>query len=472
MSTRDEAVAQATAYAETHRDQALSELCDFLTIPSISADPAHGTDVRHAAEWMAKWITSEGGDAEIIGTAGHPLVWGEFAAGPRPERADRPTVLIYGHYDVQPVDPLELWETDPFNPVSREGRLYARGASDMKAQIMAACAAIRAVKRTGSLPVNVKFLLEGEEEIGSPSLPDALSANKERFSADVCLNPDAGMFGPKEPTICYGLRGMAYFELHIRGPERDLHSGHFGGVVHNPAQAIAEIVAGLHTPDGRVTLPGFYDRVREITPEERGRLARMPLTKEQLTGQSGVPELWGDEAFSVAERIGARPSLDVHGIGTGYAGPGPKTVIPAEAMAKMSARLVPDQRPEDVREQLLTYLRDSVPPTITYELIELGAGGAYLCDPTSPAHTAMAGALTDVWGVAPVLSRSGGSVPVANELRELLGMDSVLTGFALPDDQIHSPNESQHLDNWYRGIEALVRFFYRYGGAELQLTAS
>ena len=460
----------ALAYAHDHHDEFLRELCDLLAIPSISADPDHRDDVRRAATWLRQWISDAGGRSEIMETSGHPLVWGEFAAGssggqPAPAGGapgGAPTVLVYGHYDVQPVDPIELWDTDPFEPAVRDGRLYARGASDMKTQLMAALFAIRSILEAGELPVTVRFLLEGEEEIGSPSLPAALQENAERFAADVCINLDAGMFGPEQPTICYGLRGMAYFELHIRGPERDLHSGAFGGVVHNPAQALAEILAGMHAPDGRVTLPGFYDRVREITPEERERLAAMPPGEEEVRRLSGVSSSWGEPGFTPAERLGARPTLEINGIVSGYTGPGAKTVIPAEAMAKISTRLVPDQRPEEVREQLSAYLRDTVPPTVTWELMELATGAWFLGDPASPAHTTMKQALTEVWGVEPVLSRSGGSVPVAGNLKALLGMDSILTGFALPEDNIHSPNESQHLETWRRGIDALIRFLSAY----------
>jgi acetylornithine deacetylase/succinyl-diaminopimelate desuccinylase-like protein len=461
---------QALSYAKAHRNEFLEELCEFVRIPSISADPEYAGDVRAAAEWLAEWIRNAGGSADLLESGGHPLVAGEIPA--RPGRAEAtgsapegmPTLLVYGHYDVQPVDPRELWDSDPFEPVVREERLYGRGTSDMKAQVMAVLFAIRAATEAGELPVNVRFLLEGEEEIGSPSLPSIVEQNGDRFSADTCLNPDTGMFGPHQPTICYGLRGMAYFELRLRGPERDLHSGAFGGVVHNPAQVMTEVLASLHTPEGRVTIPGFYDRVSAITPRERERLARMPLDDAYVLAMSGVPTVWGEPEFTVAERLAARPTLEINGLVSGYTGPGPKTVIPAEAMAKISARLVPDQTPEEVREQLTAHLRDIVPPSVTWELAMLGAGGAFLSDPETGPHAAMANALKETWGVPPLLSRSGGSVPVADLLRSRLGMDSVLTGFALPDDRIHSPNESQHLPTWQQGIEAVVRFLFELAG--------
>jgi len=455
----------AIDYARSHHGEHLDELREFVSIPSISATPAHAAEIRRAAEWLYDWIGTEGGLAEIIETDGNPIVRGEFAA----KDPNAATVLVYGHYDVQPVDPIDLWESDPFVPTLRGDRLFARGTSDMKAQIMATLFAVRSMLRqaglpssAGGLPVTVRLLFEGEEEIGSANLAGILKEHGDQFKADVCVNPDTGMLGAELPSICYGLRGLAYFELHLTGPERDLHSGGFGGVVHNPAQALAEIIAGMHDADGHVTLPGFYDRVREIDPAEKNRLAQMPLDDAKVRKLSGVAELWGESAFTPAERIAARPTLEINGMESGYTGHGAKTVIPAKAMAKISMRLVPDQRPEEIRGQLEAYLEQQVPPTISYELVQLAQGPSFICDPTSPAHIALSGALSEVWGVAPVLSRSGGSVPVASDLQELLGVPSVLTGFGLPDDQIHSPNESLHLPTWYRGIEAFIRFFENY----------
>ncbi len=435
---------------------------ELVAIPSISTDPAHATDVERAAGWLADRLASYGAArSEVVPTSGHPLVWAEFPAG----EADAPTLLVYGHYDVQPADPLELWESDPFVPTERDGRLYARGASDMKAQVMATMLAVRAAAEAGALPVTVRFLLEGEEEIGSPSLARAIEAQPGRFQADVCLNPDTGMIDPRTPSIRYGLRGLAYFELTVTGPERDLHSGSFGGTVHNPAQALAELVAGMHDASGRITLPGFYDRVRTIDTAERERLARVPVTDEDIRALTGVPSLWGEPDFTVVERIGARPTLEINGIWGGYTGPGAKTVIPAQAHAKISTRLVPDQRPAEVRGQLEAYLTAHASHGIRWRLTELAGGDPFICDPDSPAHRALGAALREVWGAEPVLARIGGSVPVAADLERLLGIPSVLTGFALPDDQIHSPNESQHIASWYRGIEAVVRFLYGYAQA-------
>ena len=453
-------VEQAIAFTDARRSEHLDELREFVAIPSVSAGPAHAEDIRRAAEWLFNWIATEGGQVELIETDGSPIVWGEFTA----KDPDAPSILVYGHYDVQPVDPIDLWDTDPFVPTVRGDRLYGRGASDMKAQIMAALIAVRSLVRQGELPVTVRMLFEGEEEIGSPNLAGALTEHADRFRADICLNPDTGMLGAELPAMWYGLRGIAYFELQLKGPARDLHSGAFGGVVHNPAQALAEIITGMHDSDGRVTLPGFYDRVREIDATERDRLARVPFGEAEVRELSGVAQSWGESKFSPAERVGARPTLEINGIESGYTGPGAKTVIPATAMAKISMRLVPDQRPEEIRGQLEAHLSRHVPPTISYEIVEFAHGASFICDPTSPAHTALSNALLAVWGVDPILSRSGGSVPVASDLQELLGIPSILTGFGLPNDQIHSPNESQHLPTWYRGTEALIRFMTDFGG--------
>lgn len=449
----------ATQYANEHRSESRAALEQFIRIPSVSADPAHQQDVLSAAEWLVGALEDAGVPrTRIVATSGHPLVWGEIPAGEN--SGTTPVLLIYGHYDVQPPDPLELWESDPFAPTERGGRLYGRGASDMKAQVMATVCALQAVTATGELPVTVRFLLEGEEEIGSPSLAAALSANAELFAADVCLNLDSGMHAPDTPTITYGLRGLGYFQINLRGPGRDLHSGAFGGAVANPAQILAELVAGMHDADGRVTLPGFYDRVWEISAEERDRLARLPLTEERILRLSGAPAVWGDSRFSVAERIAARPTLEINGIWGGYTGPGAKTVIPAEAHAKISCRLVPDQRPEEVSEQLHAYMDSCALKTVTWEIQEMAGGAPYYSSPETPAHQAFSRALQAVWGRNPLLSRHGGSVPVTSHLEQILQVPSILSGFALPEDQIHSPNESQDIENWYRGISTVTHFLF------------
>ena len=453
----------AALRAVRNHDGFLQELAEFVSISSISTDPGRGAEVRRAASWLVARLAAAGAaESGLVETAGYPLVRAEFPA----DRSEAPTVLFYGHYDVQPVDPVELWETDPFAPVERDGRLYGRGASDMKAQVLACVLAVEAARRAGPMPVGVRFLLEGEEEIGSPSLPAALRRHADLFRADVCLNPDTGMLGPEIPSIRYGLRGLAYFEIEVSGPSHDLHSGAFGGVVHNPAQALAELIAAMHDADGRVTLPGFYNRVRPVDAVERERAAKVPVSDDDVRRLTGVPALWGEPEYGVVERIGARPTLEINGIWGGYTGAGSKTVIPAVAHAKISTRLVPDQDHREIRGQLERFLAATAPKTIAWKVQELAGGPAFICDPDSIAHHAFSAALGDVWGREPVLARNGGSVPVAAEIEEILGMPSVLCGFALPDDRIHSPNESQHIATWYRGIEAVTRFLYRLGAAD------
>jgi acetylornithine deacetylase/succinyl-diaminopimelate desuccinylase-like protein len=446
----------AIAYAQRNRARFLDELKAVVAIPSISTDPDHRADMQRCADWLVARLHSLGaGRAEAFPTAGHPVVYGEFITG-----AGRPTVLIYGHYDVQPVDPVDLWQSPPFDPTPRGDNLYARGASDNKGQIMAALAAVESVIHSGGLPLNVKFLFEGEEEIGSPSLDAFLIAHKEMLTCDLCLNPDAGMISAEDPTITYGLRGLAYFELRLFGPAHDLHSGLFGGVIHNPAQALCELIAGMHDGDGRVTLPGFYDRVCPLSAEERAEIARLPINDDFFQQATGAPALWGERGFTAAERTGARPTLEVNGIVSGFTGVGGKTVIPAQAMAKVSMRLVPDQDPAEVQQQLTSYLEVNVPPTLRWELIPMQGGRASITDRQSPGVQALSRALETVWGRPPFFKREGGSIPVVAQMQQILGVDSALTGFGLPDDNVHAPNEKLHLPTWRRGIEAIVHFLY------------
>lgn len=447
---------QAVQYAHQNREKFLSNLKTLVTIPSISTNPANQPDMQIAAQWLADHLTAIGVEnAQVLQTAGHPVVYGDWL-----HAEGAPTVLIYGHYDVQPVEPLELWQSEPFSPEPRGENLYARGASDMKGQIIASLSAIESIMQQGSFPVNIKFLLEGEEEIGSPSLGAFLKENTALLACDVALNPDAGMIAPDVPTIVYALRGLAYFELRVFGPEHDLHSGLFGGVVHNPAQALCELIAGMHDEQGRVTLPGYYDRVRQLSTEERMELARLPMDDEYYREQTGVPQIWGETGYSAIERTGARPTLEVNGLLSGFTGTGSKTVLPAYAMAKISMRLVPDQDPAEVHQQLLAYLREKAPASIRWELIAMQGGKPSMADLKLPATQAMSRALETVWGKRPVYKREGGSIPVVADMQTILGADSVLTGFGLPDDNLHAPNEKLHLPTWYRGIDALIHFFY------------
>jgi acetylornithine deacetylase/succinyl-diaminopimelate desuccinylase-like protein len=449
---RDRAIEHGRSQIGTFRRQ----LEDFLRIPSISTDPNHSQDIERAAQWLVSRLEAMGGTAEQLETGGKPLVAGEIPA----DMDDAPTLLVYGHYDVQPTDPLEQWRSDPFEPTEREGALYARGTSDMKGQIMACLAAIDAAKQVGALPVTCRFLLEGEEEIGSPNLKGAIRGYADRFTGDLCINPDTGMLSKGQPSITYGLRGLAYFEIHVTGPSSDLHSGAFGGAVHNPAQVLSELIAGMHDERGRVTLPGFYERVRDLSETERAQLARLSTDDRFYLEQTGVPALWGEEGYSAIERISGRPTLEVNGLLSGFTGEGAKTVLPATAMAKISTRLVPDQDPEEVRAQLERYLSEHAPDTVSYSITEYASAPPVMNEPESPGNHALASALQAVWGVEPILKREGGTVPVSTFLQEIVGMPSVLTGFALPDDNLHAPNEKIDLDTWQRGIEAVIRFLY------------
>ena len=448
---------KALQYAHSHQQDFLKDLITFLEIPSISTQPESKPDVQKAAEWLAMRLEKiQMEHIQILPTAGYPVVYADYLHAPK----TAPTVLIYGHYDVQPADPLDLWQTGPFQPTVRKDALFARGASDMKGQIAACLYAIESIITQNPLPINVKFIFEGEEEIGSPNLPPFIKDHKELLSSSFALNPDTGMIAADIPTIVYGLRGLAYFELRVFGPAHDLHSGVFGGIIHNPATALCEIIAGMHDKDNRVNLPGFYDKVRPISTEEKKELARLPLNDKYYLQQTGSPMIWNEKGYTSTESVGARPTLDVHGLLSGFTGEGSKTVIPAWAMAKISMRLVPDQDPEEVHQQLIKYLEHKAPSSIRWELTPMGHGPACIADRQHPATIALFKAMKTVWGKDPVFKREGGSVPIVSDMQEMLKIDSVLTGFGLPDDNIHAPNEKLDLPTWYRGIDTLIHFFY------------
>jgi len=446
----------ALAYAQQNRDRFLEDLKEVLTIPSISTSNDTKPEVLRAALWVADHLRGLGiENVEIMPTGGHPVVYGEWL-----KRPGAPTVLIYGHYDVQPPDPLDLWETPPFEPVVRGDHLFGRGASDMKGQVIATFKAIESALKTGQMPVNVKFMIEGEEEIGSENLGSFIKANAKKLKADICLNADAGMIGAEYPTITYGLRGLAYMELRVYGPNKDLHSGLFGGTIHNPAQALAELVAGMHDKNGRITLPGFYKKVRKLSEGEHKDFKRLPTDKKFYLDQTGVPALWGEAEYTPAERVGTRPTLEVNGLLSGFTEPGSKTVLPAHAMAKISCRLVPDQTPEETVKQMEAYLKAKAPKDIRWELISLHHAGTAITDLNSAGVKAMADGLKTVWGKRPLFRREGGSIGAVAQLQEYAGIESVLTGFGLPEDNIHSPNERLHLPTWYKGIDSLIHFFF------------
>lgn len=449
-------VEASVAHVDAHKESIVASLSELVAIPSISTLAEHREDIERAAAWLQTHMQSIGlENAQTMQTGGNPVVYADWLhAGP-----DRPTVLVYGHYDVQPVDPLDEWDTSPFELTARDDYLYARGATDMKAQVVAVLAALAALGKHGGIPLNVKILVEGEEEIGSPHLGDFITANKDLLAADFSLNPDSGMTRADRPSIVYGLRGLAYFELWVHGPAQDLHSGVFGGAVHNPAQVLAELVAGMHDEHGRVTLPGFYDKVRRMSDEERSALAHSSLTDEQIRTMGGnPPALFGEEGFSASERIGARPTLEINGLLAGFTGQGAKTVLPARAMAKISMRLVPHQDPAEVETQLRAYLARRAPESVTWELTEMVHGPAVLVERDSPAVRAAHAALAATFGVEPYYRLEGGSIPVVSLFQDLLQMETVLMGFALPDDAMHAPNERVHAPTFFRGIEAHIRF--------------
>ncbi len=450
----------ALEFAHANHSRFLAELVDFASIPSISTDPAAKPEMQRAAQWVADQLTRlKTNNVQIFQTAGHPVVYAEMlGAGSR-----APTILVYGHYDVQPVDPVDLWKTDPFAPDMRGENIYARGITDMKGQVMVALKAIESILHAGPLPVNLKFMIEGEEEIGSPSLEAFMQSHKELLSCDFALNPDTGMLDPEVPTITYALRGLAYFELRVFGPDHDLHSGTFGGAVLNPAQALCELIAGMHDEQGRVTLPGFYDSVRPLKAQERAELARLPQGEDVYLRNTGAPALYGEAGYTPNERTGARPTLEVNGLLSGFTGEGTKTVLPAWAMAKISCRLVPDQTPAEVYKQMQAYLQANAPTAITWTLKEMHGGAPSISDRYSVGNLALTRAMEAVWGKRPVYKREGGSVPVVTQFQRILGVEAVNTGFSLPDDNMHSPNEKMHLPTWYRGIDTFIHFFYNLG---------
>lgn len=444
-------------WARAHRDESVRELCEILALPTISTLAEHRADVQRGAEWVAARLRAIGlANVAILPTGqgrGQPLVYGEWLGAP-----GAPTVLIYGHYDVQPVDPLDEWLTPPFEPTVNGDLIFARGASDMKGQIHALLRAVAALLACGALGVNVKVIIEGEEEIGSPHLAPFLHEHRDLLRCDIALNADSQMAARDLPSIVYGLRGLCYFELWVYGPAQDLHSGVFGGAIHNPAQALCQLIAGMHDEQGRVTLPGFYDEVRELDDGERAELARFPLTDVEWANTAGVSGLWGERGFSTVERTGARPTLEVNGILSGFTGEGSKTVLPARAMAKISMRLVPNQLPGKARQQLLDYMRAHAPDSIRWEVRQISAGEPVLLNRHSPYVEAASRALEATFGVPPVFQLLGWSVPVTNMLNDELGVDVVVMGFGLAGDGTHGPNEHFYMPNYDRGIDSYIRF--------------
>jgi acetylornithine deacetylase/succinyl-diaminopimelate desuccinylase-like protein len=437
-------------YLSDNRERQLAELMELLAIPSISTEPDHAPDIRRAAGNVQQKLAALGFESRLYDTARHPLVYGEYQVS-----ADAPTVLIYGHYDVQPPEPLEGWNTPPFEPVVREGKIWARGASDDKGQFLAHIMAAEALLAVdGTLPVNLKFLIEGEEEIGSPSLDAFIGANRELLAADAIIVSDGAMIAPDTPSLTYGLRGLAYIEVRLRTASRDLHSGAFGGAAPNPLNILSRIIAQLHDDEGRVAVPGFYDVVDAIGEAERQLLRQVPFNEERFLDQAGIRTTAGEPAYSVLERIWTRPTLDVNGIKGGFQGEGSKTVIPATAMAKISCRLVPGQDHVTITRLLGEHIRALAPEGVEVEIIDLHGGQPALTPLESPAVTAAAAALAEVYGREPVFIRTGGTIPVVNTFQQQLHSPVVLFDLGLETDNLHAPNEHFSLSDYYRGIHA------------------
>ncbi len=444
-------------YLQNHQETFREELFELLRIPSISADPNHKKDVHRAAQYVAGQLEQIGlNNVSVEETDGHPIVLGEYLeAGP-----DKPTLLIYGHYDVQPPDPLEKWETPPFEPTVRDGKIYARGASDDKGQAFTHIKSIESFLKTGTdLPANVKFIIEGEEEIGSPSLVPFLAANKERLKCDMVLVSDTAMFAKDTPSITYGLRGLMYLEIEVTGPNRDLHSGVYGGGVQNPANALCEMIAKLKDEDGVVQVPGFYDRVRPLSDKEREAYAQLPFDQEAYNRELDIEEAFGEKGYSTLERVSGRPSLDVNGIWGGYQGEGAKTVLPSRANAKVSARLVPDQEPKEIYRLIENYLHEIKPPGVQIKIFEHHGGHPVLVDLDFYGLRAAAAAFRDIYGKEALFAREGGSIPIVADFAKTLNATTILMGFGLNSDSIHSPNEHFHLKDFERGMKTSARFF-------------
>ncbi len=444
-------------YIEQNKDRFLNELFDLLRIPSISAQSSHKGDMQTCAEWLAAALVKSGADrAEVMPTEGNPVVYAEKIVDPKAR-----TVLVYGHYDVMPVDPLDEWRTDPFEPVVADGRIWGRGADDDKGQLYMHAKAFEAMCATDSLPCNVKFMLEGEEEIGSASLYKFCANNKQLLEADIILVSDTSMISFDTPSITCGLRGITYMQVEVTGPDKDLHSGLYGGAVANPANVLAQLVASLVDENGHVTIDGFYDDVRVLTDSERTELNKAPFSLDEYKRAVDVRDVAGEAGYTTIERTGIRPSLDVNGIWGGYIDEGTKTIIPSKASAKISMRLVPDQDFNKIAELFEKHFRKIAPQSVRVDVRFLHGGAPYVSPTDMPAYKAAERAVEQTFGRKPLPFYSGGSIPIISGFEKILGIKSILLGFGLSQDAIHSPNESYGLDQFYRGIETLP-LFYKY----------
>jgi acetylornithine deacetylase/succinyl-diaminopimelate desuccinylase-like protein len=438
-------------FINTNRDRYVEELKSFLAIPSISALPQHQADVRRCAEWTADEMRRIGmQNVRLIETPGNPVVYGDWLGA-----EGAPTILFYGHYDVQPVDPLNLWESPPFEADVRDGEIYARGAADDKGQVFMHFKAIEAhLKQNGRLPVNLRVILEGEEEVGSANLDNFVKGHKEELAADVVVISDSTMFDRGVPSITYGLRGLVYFQIDLRGTRSDLHSGSFGGAVANPALVLAQILSQMKDKGGRIKIPGFYDDVRALRDEERAEFKKLPFNETRYRKDLGAPKLFGESGYTTLERVWARPTFEVNGLLSGFTGEGAKTVIPAVAMAKVSMRLVPDQDPDKIAQLFEAYVAKVAPKTVETKVTRMHGGKPWMTDFDNRFVQAAGRAIEKGFGKAPVFNREGGSIPVVATFQEILGLPSVLFGVGLPDENAHAPNEKLDLGNFHGGIIA------------------
>ena len=448
-------------YINEHKDRFINELIELLKIPSISADPAYKADVLNCAEAVAKALEDAGADnIEICETAGYPIVYGEKIID-----TNLPTVLVYGHYDVQPADPLELWTSGPFEPVIKktdihpEGAIFARGACDDKGQFYMHVKAFELMMKTDSLPCNVKFMIEGEEEVGSDNLGEFVKANKERLKCDTILISDTGIIANDTPSITTGLKGLSYLEVEVTGPNRDLHSGLYGGAVANPINILCEMIAKMKDENNHIIIPGFYDNVLELSQEERADIARAPFSLDRYKSALDLSEIHGEEGYSTMERTGIRPTLDVNGIWGGYTGEGAKTVIPSKAFAKISMRLVPNQSDEEITEKFTKFFESIAPKSVKVKVMPHHGGEPYVSPTDIPTYQAASKAMESTYGKKPVPVRSGGSIPIVALFEAELGVKSILMGFGLDSDAIHSPNEHYGIFNYLKGIETIPHFF-------------
>lgn len=445
-------------YIADHQDRFLEELFALIRIPSISSLKENRPEMDRAAAYWVKILTEAGVDrAEIFQTPGNPVVFAEKIIDPK-----LPTVLVYAHMDVMPVDPIELWDSNPFEPVIRDGKIWARGADDDKGQSFIQAKAFEYLVKTNTLKCNVKFLIEGEEEVGSPNLAPFCLAHQELLKTDIILVSDTGIIARDIPSVTVGLRGLAYLQVEVTGPNRDLHSGLFGGAVANPLSELCKMIAQVTDENHHITIPGFYDKVQEVSPAERAMLAEAPFDELSYRESIGVKQIQGEKGFSTMERVGIRPAFDVCGIWGGYTGEGAKTVLPSKAYAKISARLVPGQDHHEIADLLSAYFQSVAPDSVSVKITYLHGGPGYVCPIDLPAYRAAEAAYTDVYGIRPVPVRSGGSIPIISAFEEILGAKTILMGFGLESDAIHSPNENFPLENFFNGIRTTIRFYHHF----------